>query len=134
MWMILASRFGVTICGIHGTAASSTSTTSARGSIALMSKPIFIGWFDAMLRSFGSACTTGIANSSASAASSANACGERPSDDVTMSGNSALAIIAAASSMASRDGTAANAPIGRVDPLRRVGVASSASTSRGSVM
>ncbi len=43
MWMILASRPGDTALGTHGTGASSTSTTSARGNSALTSKPRFIG-------------------------------------------------------------------------------------------
>ena len=110
--------------------ASSTSTTSARGNSALTSKPRFIGWLDGRLRSFGSPCTTGSANSSVSAANAAKASGERPSEDVRISGNCAPASRCRRRVDRLRDGTAAMAPSGR-SPSRRVGVAASASTSRG---
>ena len=60
------------------------------------------------------------------------ASGLRPTLDVTISGNAALAMRFAASSMAPRAGAGAVAPSGRT-VLRRACTAGLASTSRGSV-
>jgi hypothetical protein len=91
-----------------------------------------MGWSVGRFMSRGSACTTGSANSSASAASAPTPAGTRPLLEVTISGNSALAIRLAACSIAARAGSGAVAPSGRT-PSRRDFAAGAESTSRGSV-
>ena len=59
-----------------------------------------------------------------------HASGERPTAEVTISGYSALPISCAASSITCSDGAAGTTPSGRT-LSRRIGTASSASTSRG---
>src|SRR5437660_141293 len=59
-----------------------------------------MAWSVGRLKSRASLCTTGIANSCANIASWSIAAGSRPTLEVTISGNSALAIRCAASSMA----------------------------------
>ena len=132
MLMILASFVGPPLAGIQGITHSSTITTSAFFTHGPASKPRCMGWSVGRLKSRASACTTGMVNSSASLPSSIIACGSRPMVEVTISGNSALAIIAAASSMARRAGSGAATPSGRM-LSRREWVAGLASTSRGSV-
>ena len=91
-----------------------------------------MGWPVGRFMSRGSACTTGSANFSASAASAATAAGTRPTLEVTISGNSAAAIRLAACSMAARAGSGAIEPSGRA-VSRRGSTAALLSTSRGSV-
>ena len=79
-----------------------------------------------------SACTTGKAKSAASAASAPTASATRPLLEVMISGNSALAMSAAASSIAARAGSGASAPSGRT-VSRRVSIEGAVSTSRGKV-
>jgi len=60
------------------------------------------------------------------------AAGLRPTLEVTMSGNSALAMRCAASSMAAQGGSGAGVPSGRT-VSRRCAIGASVSTSRGKV-
>src|SRR2546421_7574718 len=110
MWITLALRFGVTYLGTQGTVDSITRTTSALGRNGAAAKPRFIGWLVAKLMSRASFCTTGSANSCASADNSSNAARVRPALDVTISGNSAFARRLATSSIARADGAGADDP------------------------
>src|SRR5262249_29251326 len=110
MWMTLASLRGWWLRGIHGTTLSITITTSALGRNSHGLWPRCMGWSVGRFMSRASACTTGMANCSANAASAPTAAGTRPTLEVTISGNSALAIRLAASSIAARAGSGARAP------------------------
>ena len=114
MLMILASRRGPPVAGIQGITQSSTITTSAFLTHGPASKPRCMAWSVGRLKSRGLGLHHRDRELIGELAELDPASGSRPMVEVTISGNSALAIIAAASSMTRRAGSGAAAPSGRM--------------------